>query len=328
MATPYCIYGKITFDTEQLDDFIIARSDGSPIYNLVVVADDAAMGVTHVVRGEDHLSNTPKQILLYEACGFAVPQFAHLPMILGPSGDRLSKRDGATATQEYRHEGYLADALLNYLARLGWSHGDQEIFTRQELIEAFTLEGVGKKGAIFDPQKLAWVNGVYMRHSSDGQLLTLLARDVDPEIRQRLSGWSEEQVVHAVALYKERVDTLKQLRDELLCLHDGPSTSAVGNDDTSEEAIACLHDVLDLLGEISSWDAQAITTVVKGEVKKAGIGFAQLAHLVRRALIGVAGGPGLSDLMLLVGRKATVSRIKKLLDTVERAPQASGDKGE
>jgi len=320
------VYGSVSFDAEQLDDFIIARSDGTPIYNLVVVADDHAMGMTHVIRGEDHISNTPKQILLYEACGFDVPQFAHLPMILGPSGDRLSKRDGATSTYEYRQDGYLADGLLNYLARLGWSHGDQEIFTRQELADYFSLEHVGKKGAIFDPQKLAWVNGQHIRQSSEGQLLTLIARDVDPEIEQKLHGWSPRQVAEAIVLYKERVNTLVELVHELMLLHDGPA----GDQDTqwaNEQTIACLRVVQQQLMVVEPWDGQTVAAVIKQAAKDAGMKFAQLAYPLRQALIGKGDGPGLSGLMMVVGRDATVQRIGTLLETVEHGPHAGGSKG-
>jgi len=283
---------------------------------LVVVADDAAMGITHVIRGEDHLSNTPKQILLYHACGFAVPQFAHLPMILGPSGDRLSKRDGATTTREYRQEGYLADALLNYLARLGWAHGDQEIFTRQELIDSFTLAGVGKKGATFDPQKLAWVNSVYIRQASDNQLLTLITRDIDPDITKSLGEWSPEQTLTAIGLYKERVATLGELVQELRLLHDGPSGDGdqLKGDWANEQVLSCVRAVSKQLALTEPWDAQMVTSVVKSEAKKEGFKFAQIALPIRVALIGKEGGPGLSGLMMLLGRDATCTRIGKLLE--------------
>ncbi len=143
------IRGDITVHVQQLDDFIIMRTDGTPMYNFVVVADDAHMRISHVIRGEEHISNTPKQILHYQALGFAVPQFAHLPLILGPYGNKLSKRDAATAVIDYKTAGYLPDALVNYLVRLGWAHGDQELFTREQMIELFSLDAVSKKGAIF-----------------------------------------------------------------------------------------------------------------------------------------------------------------------------------
>jgi len=216
------IRGTISFDIDQFDDFIIARSNGSPIYNLVVVVDDAYMQVTHVVRGEDHISNTPKQIMLYQACGFPVPDFAHLPLILGPSGDKLSKRDAATAVLDYKKNGYLPDALFNYLVRLGWSHGDQEIFTNQELVDYFSLDHVGKKGAIFDPEKLDWLNGVYIREMGDGDILNRTVSDVQPDLKSKLSGWQYDKILKLIGLYKERVKTLKELAGQLILVHDGP----------------------------------------------------------------------------------------------------------
>ena len=157
------IHGPVEFDHSQLDDFIIARSDGYPTYNFAAVVDDAAMDITHVIRGDDPLSNTPRQILLYQALGYPLPRFAHIPMILGPDRTRLSKRHGATSITAYREMGYLPQAMVNYLVRLGWSHGDQEIFSREEMIRYFSLEKVGKTPAVFDPQKLEWVNAHYLK---------------------------------------------------------------------------------------------------------------------------------------------------------------------
>jgi glutamyl-tRNA synthetase len=186
------IKGPITIGLDQLDDFIILRSGGYPMYNFVVVVDDAYMGITHIIRGEEHIINTPKQILLYEACEYSVPFFLFFSLILGPSGDKLSKRDGATSVVEYRREGYIPHALLNYLARLGWSHGDQEIFSLSELIEYFSLDRVGNKGAIFDFEKLAWINGMYIREMDEQSLIDAIIRDVDHNfigLGDDLEGW-------------------------------------------------------------------------------------------------------------------------------------------
>ncbi len=156
------IKGNISFNNEELDDLIIERADGYPTYNFAVVVDDAQMGITHVIRGDDHVNNTPKQILIYEALGYEVPLFGHVPMILGSDKARLSKRHGATSVMAYQEMGYLPEALVNYLVRLGWSHGDQEIFTMEELIRAFSLEAVGKSAAVFNPEKLLWLNQHYI----------------------------------------------------------------------------------------------------------------------------------------------------------------------
>lgn len=168
------IKGKVVYDNEQLDDLIIQRSDGTPTYNFVVVVDDVEMKISHVIRGDDHLNNTPRQIHIYRALDFPEPHFAHLPMILGSDRTRLSKRHGATSVQAYREMGYLPDAIVNYLVRLGWSHGDQEVFTRDELIERFTLENVGKAAAVFNPDKLLWLNARYIKETSSGRLADLV----------------------------------------------------------------------------------------------------------------------------------------------------------
>ncbi|GMU19625.1 MAG: hypothetical protein AMXMBFR12_08170 [Candidatus Babeliales bacterium] len=187
------IRDEIRIEPDQLDDFIIVRSDGTPMYNFVVVVDDADMRITHVIRGEEHIANTPKQILLYQACNFKLPEFAHLPMSLGSDGSKLSKRDAATGVFEYKAAGYLPDALFNYLVRLGWAHGDQEIFTKDEMITYFDLAHVGKKGAIFDQQKLDWLNGVYMRDTLDVQLLDIILKDIQPTLLTDLPKWHQKQ---------------------------------------------------------------------------------------------------------------------------------------
>src|SRR3990172_1344364 len=168
------IKGKVAFENDEIEDLIILRSDGTPTYNLCVVVDDATMEITHVIRGDDHLNNTPKQILMYEAFGYHVPVFAHLPMILGSDKTRLSKRHGATSVMAYKEMGYLPHALVNYLARLGWSHGDQEIFSMEELIEKFSLDSVGKSSGVFNPEKLLWLNQHYIKNSGPEELAPLL----------------------------------------------------------------------------------------------------------------------------------------------------------
>jgi len=207
------IHGPVQFDNSGLDDFIIARSDGYPTYNFAAVVDDAAMGITHVIRGDDHLSNTPRQILLYQALGYPLPEFAHIPMILGPDRTRLSKRHGATSISAYREMGYLPEAMVNYLVRLGWSHGDQEIFTLEEMIRYFSLEKVGKTPAIFDPQKLEWVNAHYIKTLASSYLVdqmrpfwiqTGIAKE---ELEAAPQGWLGS-IVDAL---RERARTLAEL---------------------------------------------------------------------------------------------------------------------
>ena len=203
------IRGKIEFKESLLGDFAIARQVDDPLYHFAVVVDDNFTGITHIIRGEEHLSNTPKQILLYHACGFEVPQFAHIPMILAPDGSKLSKRHGAVDVIEYRKSGYLPDALVNYIVRLGWAHGDKELFTSSEMIASFTLEGVGKKAAIFDIQKLDWMNGVYIREKTPEHLLDALAFVMtEQDSFEKNSQIPLDQKKEAIRLYQSPVKTL------------------------------------------------------------------------------------------------------------------------
>ncbi len=310
------IRGTITFAADQLDDFIIARSDGRPMYNFVVVVDDHAMGITDVIRGEDHISNTPKQILLYQACGYTVPNFAHIPLILGPSGDRLSKRDGATSALAYKKMGYLPDALVNYLVRLGWSHGDQEIFTREQLIEFFTLDSVGKKGSIFDIDKLNWMNGVYMRERSAQELVSYITTELDADFVAALLGWDAAQIERVVDLFKERAHTLVELIEAVKRLHDGPPHYEQADLDKwiepeTKEHISELIEVLQV-HENSSIDV--LQDAIKALAKKLGIKLVKLAQPTRIALIGSSAGPGVFDMLAVIGASQTMARLSRLRD--------------
>lgn len=310
------IRGTITIAADQLDDFIIARSDGRPMYNFVVVVDDNAMAITHVIRGEDHISNTPKQILLYQACGYTVPKFAHIPLILGPSGDRLSKRDGATSALAYKKMGYLPDALVNYLVRLGWSHGDQEVFSREQLIEFFTLDSVGKKGSIFDIDKLNWMNGVYMRERSAKELISYITSELDADLIKTLSGWDSVQIERVVDLFKERVHTLVELMEAVKRLHDGPAQYGQADlekwiEPQTKEYIGELIEVLKV-HEDSSIDV--LQDAVKALAKKLGIKLVKLAQPTRIALIGSSAGPGVFDMLAVVGAQQTIARLSQLRD--------------
>lgn len=313
------IRGTITVPIGQLDDFIIARTDGTPTYNFVVVVDDAAMKITQVIRGEDHISNTPKQILLYQALEYSVPQFAHIPLILGPSGERLSKRDGATSALAYKELGYLPDALVNYLVRLGWAHGDQEIFSREQLVEFFTLDAVGKKGSIFDIEKLNWINGMYIREHSSKELLDYIAKELDAEFAQRLSGWSDTQKEAAIDLYKERAHTLIELMKEVALLHDGPQTYQESDiqkwtDSSTKEYINAL---IAMIENEKPDTLDALKGAVKSLTKTLGIKFVALAQPMRIALIGSSAGPGVFEMFELVGEKKAIERLKRLRDTLQ-----------
>ncbi len=312
------IRGRVTVTRDQLDDFIIARSDGRPMYNFVVVVDDAFMEITHVIRGEDHISNTPKQLLLYEACGYNVPQFAHLPLILGPSGDRLSKRDAATSVLEYTQEGYLPNALINYLVRLGWSHGDQELFTREQLIEYFALKDVGKKGAIFDLNKLQWVNSMYIKETSAQDLYAYILEYIKTDFKEKLARWDEQRIFDAIDAYKQRVHTLKELVDVIMHLYVGPHTfdEQAIKKWVDSETKKYVHELYIVLEQQEPFVSDQLSSAIKNMTKQLGIKFVAIAQPIRIALIGHDSGPGVFALLTILGKKESLRRIKTLHDTI------------
>ena len=309
----------ISIEPEQLDDFIIVRSDGTPMYNFVVVVDDADMRISHVIRGEEHIANTPKQILLYNACNFPLPQFAHLPMILGPDGSKLSKRDAATGVFEYKTAGYLPDALFNYLVRLGWAHGDQEVFTKDEMIKFFDLAHVGKKGAIFDQQKLDWINGVYMRNATDEHLLETIIKDVCPTFASDLPRWKHETFLVLINIYKQRAKTLKELVDDIKGLYTAPASYVQADiaqwigASTMQE----LQEVRALLDKQPTISADSLNQLFKDWAKSKNIKITAIAQPLRLALIGKTSGPGVFDLMAVLGKHEVMHRIDALLEYLD-----------
>ncbi len=305
------IRGPISFDRDQFDDFIIMRSDGTPMYNFVVVVDDAHMNITHVLRGEDHIPNTPKQLLLYKACGYTVPLFGHFPMILGPDGNKLSKRDAATAVLDYKYAGFLADALCNYLVRLGWSHGDQEIFTREELISYFSLDHVGKKGAIFDIKKLEWMNSIYVKRLTPDEIIFYIERDVDPLFRSYFPDWDASTLASGIELYKERIKTLKELECELRSLYQRPYAF-----DPEElkpwSTIQTMHDMTALeeaLHMQEDFSPPALSQMMKALCAQLKRSLADLAKPLRIALTGKSSSPGVFELLSLLGKKESIARL-------------------
>lgn len=308
---------RITFMRDQLDDFIIMRSDGLPVYNFSVVVDDAFMRITHVIRGEEHITNTPKQILLYQAYGYPVPYFAHLPVILGSDGSKLSKRDGATAVMDYKTAGYLPEAIINYLARLGWSHKDQEVFSRAELIEYFSLDQVGKKGAIFDKEKLNWLNALYIKQSNAAQLVALIKDGVEPLLYERLPLWSEAVVHQLIDCYKDRVKTLRELVDALLLLYHGPD-HFVPHDFAqwiTPQSITYLQELIaDVAVNRTAYEAQP-EQMVQQFVKQKGVKLVMIAQPLRIAMLGRAAGPGIGVLLGNVAIPELIRRLQKVIAT-------------
>lgn len=308
------IRGPVVFERDQLDDFVIFRSDGTPMYNFAVVVDDNFTGITHIIRGEEHLPNTPKQILLYHACGFEVPQFAHIPMILAPDGSKLSKRHGAVDVLAYRQEGYLPDALVNYIVRLGWAHGDQEMFTQSEMIASFTLEGVGKKAAIFDIQKLDWMNGVYIREKTPEHLLDFLVHVVtEQDSFEKNSQISLDQKKEAIRLYQSRVKTLVELAKDITAFFRGPvnyNPEDIQKWITPVTTADLLGRALQVLELQDAFDHHEIGAALKGLCEQEGIKLGNLAQPLRIALTGGASSPGVFEMLALLGKEKSTERIQ------------------
>jgi glutamyl-tRNA synthetase len=313
------IKGKIVFDNSVLDDLIILRSNGYPTYNFSVVVDDALMNITHVVRGDDHLTNTPRQVPIFEALGFPVPRFGHLPMILGSDKSRLSKRHGATSIMAYKEMGYLPDAMINYLVRLGWSHGDQELFTRQELIEKFAWKNVQTSAAVFNPDKLLWLNAEYIKSSSPDRVVQALvplleAAGLQGEVQTVSTGWLAQLVV----LVKERAKTLVEMVDwvrpyfgqAVMCDEEAAKkflTQAIA------PTLEKLHKRFEAFPVFSK---QQWEEAFKQLVEEEGVKMGQLAQPVRVALTGRTASPGLFDVMEVLGRDRTLFRLRQ---GIERA---------
>jgi glutamyl-tRNA synthetase len=308
------VKGKIVFDNNVQDDLIILRSNGYPTYNFSVVVDDALMNITHVVRGDDHLTNTPRQVPIFQALGFPVPQFGHLPMILGSDKARLSKRHGATSIMAYKDMGYLPDAMLNYLVRLGWSHGDQELFTRQELTEKFSWKNVQTSAAVFNPEKLLWVNAEYIKISPPAQVAQALvplleAAGLGGEVQAVSAGWLAQLVV----LVKERAKTLVEMVDWVR-----PYFGQTVTYDEEAAKTFLTPAIAPILGKLltrfeafPTFSKQQWEGAFKQLVEEEGMKMGQLAQPVRVALTGRAASPGLFDVMEVLGRDRTLYRLRQ-----------------
>jgi glutamyl-tRNA synthetase len=316
------IKGKIVFDRTVQDDLIILRSNGYPTYNFSVVVDDALMGITHVIRGDDHLTNTPRQIPIFEALGFPVPWFGHLPMILGSDKTRLSKRHGATSIMAYKDMGYLPDAMVNYLVRLGWSHGDQELFTRQELIEKFSWKNVQTSAAVFNPEKLLWVNAEYIKISPPTQIAQALvplleAAGLTADVRAVSADWLSQLIV----LVKERAKTLVEMVDWVRPYFGQAATfdEEAAKKFLTPSIAPILSKLLTRFEALPVFSKQTWETTFKQLVEEEGIKMGQLAQPVRVALTGRTASPGLFDVMEVLGQDRTLSRLRK---GIERATHA------
>jgi glutamyl-tRNA synthetase len=303
------VHGRVVFHNRELDDLIIERSDGNPTYNFCVVVDDMDMGVTHVIRGDDHLNNTPRQINMLRALGATPPVYAHVPMILGPDGAKLSKRHGAVSVLQYKEDGYLPDALLNYLVRLGWSQGDQEVFTREEMISAFDIKDVNKAAAAFDPEKLLWLNQQHIMRAPVGALASGL--------RSRLAALGvvvdDDRLLEGVAnAQRERAKTLNEMAQNSLfffCEIEAYDEKAARKNLT-DDAAPVLQALEDGFKALSEWNAGSIHEVINAVAQRYGVGLGKVAQPLRVAVSGGAVSPPIDITVALLGKEKTCARIE------------------
>jgi glutamyl-tRNA synthetase len=306
------VKGPVSVDNAELDDMILRRSDGSPTYNLAVVVDDHEMGVTHVIRGDDHVANTPRQVLLYQAFGWDLPAFGHVPMILGPDKQKLSKRHGALSVMEYEKMGYLPEAMVNYLARLGWSHGDQEIFSRDELTKAFSPENLGRSAAVFDTQKLDWLNAHYIKESAPADLARLLVPLLED---LGFTGLDLKFLAALVPLYQTRAKTLAEMAASCAFFlvpavsleYDAQAVAKF----LTEEARGHLKALRERLAGLAEFTAQAMEGMFGTYLEEAGLKFKAIAQPLRVAVTGKTASPGLFETLEVLGREESLARLDR-----------------
>ena len=307
--------GIINFDAKEIDDFVILKMDGFPTYNFAVVIDDSLMEITHILRGDDHLINTPKQILIYEAMGFKVPMFAHVSMILGSDKTKLSKRHGATSIEAYRDLGYLPEAIINYLARLGWSYGDEEIFSKEGLIEKFSLENLGKSAAVFNPEKLTWLNTHYIKEKPGKEIAELIIplmkdKGYNAELDDKLLMIIEQLrdrsktiidfVDQSHYFYTDHIEYEKKARDKFL----------------KEDNIPVFKSLIKQLTMLESFDQDSIHKTFEDIMKKTGLKLGKIAQPTRVALTGGTVSPGIFEVMEILGKEKVIDRLNKALSAI------------
>jgi glutamyl-tRNA synthetase len=304
------VRGRVTFNNAELDDLIIARADGTPTYNFTVVVDDLDMRITHVIRGDDHLNNTPRQINIFKALGATPPAYAHLPMILGPDGTKLSKRHGAVSVMQYRDDGFLPDAVLNYLVRLGWSHGDQEIFSREDMIRLFDLSDVNQSASAINPDKLLWLNQHYIKNEAS----SALAAELDWHF-QRLgvsteNGPALEGVVEA---QRERAKTMKGMAEASRFFFEEPREyeAKAARKHLTAGARAVLEDVQARLGDLAEWRAEPIHDAILAVAAERDLKLGKVAQPIRVAVSGGSVSPPIDATLALLGRERTLQRLAR-----------------
>ena len=300
------VKGRIEISNDELDDLVIARPDGTPTYNFCVVVDDVDMSITHVIRGDDHVNNTPRQINIFTALGKDIPVYAHLPTVLNEQGDKMSKRSGAKAVTQYAAEGYLPDAMVNYLARLGWSHGDDEIFSRTQFVQWFNLDHLGKSAAQFDEAKLRWVNAQHLKALPDEQLVNLVA----PFVQQQGVSLDAARTLKACALFKDRCSTLVELAGWIALIEKGAVASP---EDMATHVTTAVQPALATLAQAlcdCEWSKPALAAVIKQVLTDTGLKMPQLAMPVRVLLLGTPQTPSLDAVIELMPRQEVIDRLK------------------
>ncbi len=314
------IKGRVVFEVDKhIDDFVIMRSDGSPTYNFTVVVDDVTMRMTHVVRGDDHLNNTPKQVLLYEAFDYPTPIFAHLPMILGADKTRLSKRHGATSVMAYKEMGYLPHALVNYLARLGWSHGDQEIFRMEEMIAAFGIEQVGSSASVFNPEKLDWINQQYIQSDPPESIAALLV----PFLAERgIQVEADARLVEIVELMSPRSKTLVEMAETSRYFF----TDDFGYDEKADRKflkpanLPVFDALIPALEALEDFSHDALASAFGSVMEKLELKLGKVAQPVRVAVTGGAASPGIFEMLEVLGKETTLARLQRAAEHVRNKP--------
>ena len=306
------VKGPINVENVEMDDMILRRSDGSPTYNLAVVVDDHDMGINTVLRGDDHVNNTPRQILIYRAMGWDVPQFGHVPMILGPDKKKLSKRHGALSVMEYEKMGYLPEAVCNYLARLGWSHGDQELFTMDEMIELFSTDNLGKSPSVFDLTKFEWVNGQYMQKADPEYLAGLLCEFLDREGAEPVDKALFAQIAPLLQpRAKSIVDMLEQSRPFIVKSDFLPYDEKAVKKFLTEESKPLLEEIAERIEAMDEYTEKALEDVHRQFLEDKDIKFKVIAQPIRVAIVGKTQSPGLFETMMVLGKEETLARMKR-----------------
>jgi len=313
------IKGSIEIDNAELDDLVVCRSDGNPTYNLTVVADDIDMGITHVIRGDDHINNTPRQIHIFNALGAPLPAFAHLPMILGDDGKRMSKRHGAVSVMQYQSEGILPAAMLNYLARLGWSHGDQELFELSELIELFALENCQRSGSVFDRTKLLWVNQQHMAKLP----ATELGETLRAALQARSIPVDDGPDVAALAeLLRDRCQTITEMADQssIFYLEElPPYEPKAAKKQLKPAALPVLNALSSALEDCQNWDAASLKAILEQTAAALEVGFGKIGQPLRVALTGGSASPDIAATLEMIGRDRSVQRVRNAVKYIDDA---------